>query len=244
MEKFDNFLGEFMTGDYFIIFLILILVVLLVLVLALVKTRTQYLEMLEKEEMMERKLAEQNHNIQAMVEEPKRETTVEVKPIVEIKEENDILNDFENLKATEKDDIIDENKPLIKQIDTENIKTYDDVIEEYENCEEEQAVISTEELEKRTKERMDSLGTTDNQIAIQKYEEEQEKKAIISYEQLVKNASNITLTYKEEPKLSKNREEPKVSKIEIKQKEITPVESYIKEDEFLKILKEFRLTLE
>ena len=43
---------------------------------------------------------------------------------------------------------------------------------------------------------MNSLGLNDNQVAIQKYEEEQEKKAIISYEQLVKNASNISLTYK------------------------------------------------
>ena len=55
--------------------------------------------------------------------------------------------------------------------------------------------LSTEELEKVARQRMENLGMNDNQVAIQKYEEEQEKKAIISYEQLLKNASNITLTY-------------------------------------------------
>ena len=76
---------------------------------------------------------------------------------------------------------------------------------------------------------------------IEKYEEEQEKKAIISYEQLVKNASNITLTYKEEE--PKKKDAPKVNKIEIEQKEVTPSENYVNEEEFLKILKEFRLNL-
>ena len=88
---------------------------------------------------------------------------------------------------------------------------------------------------------MNSLGLNDNQVAIQKYEEEQEKKAIISYEQLVKNASNISLTYKEEDIGSGA---PKVNKIEIQEKEVTPPENYLKEEEFLSILKEFRLSLE
>ena len=130
---------------------------------------------------------------------------------------------------------------LVKQIDVPNVKTYDDIIEEYENGEEENAVISTEELEKVTRQRMEDLGMNDNQVAIQKYEEEQEKKAIISYEQLLKNASNITLTYKEE----KNKKgAPKVNKIEVQEKEVTQAVSYVAEEEYLKILKEFRLSLE
>ena len=76
---------------------------------------------------------------------------------------------------------------------------------------------------------------------IKYYEEEQEKKAIISYEQLLKNASNITLTYKEE----KNKKgAPKVNKIEVQEKEVTQAVSYVAEEEYLKILKEFRLSLE
>lgn len=230
MEKFDQFMQNFMSGDFFLIFLVLMLVILLVLVLALVKTREQYLEMLEREQ----EYLNQNNNRRELPKETKKIET----PIVK---ENDILDDLDMLKATDEDDIIDENKPLIKQIDTSNIKTYESVIDEYELGEEENAVISTEELERKTKERMETLGTSDNQIAIQKYEEEQEKKAIISYEQLLKNASNITLTYKDE---RVDSDAPKINKIVIEEKEVTQVENYIKEEEYLKILKEFRLTLE
>lgn len=211
MENFDKFLESFMTGDYFLIFLVLMLIILMVLVLALIKTRNQYVEMVGSE----------NNN------QPKLNS-------------NDLLDDLDKLKALTKDDVIDENKPLIKQIDTRSVKKYEDVIDEYENFEEENAVISTEELERRTKERMEALGATDNQVAIQKYEEEQEKRAIISYEQLLKNASNITLNYKEE---SSTTGCPKVNKIEVQEKEVTQAESYLAEEEFLNILKEFRLSL-
>ena len=106
---------------------------------------------------------------------------------------------------------------------------------------EENAVISREELEKRAQERRDALGDTDNQIAIAQYEEEQEKKAIISYEQLLQNASNITLTYKEEE--NKKADAPKVTKVEVKEHEVTSPEVYLEQEEFLKILKEFRISL-
>ena len=236
MENFDKFLETFMTGDFFLIFLILMLIILLVLVLALVKTRSEYLEMVRREQAkidLESKFKKQ-------IEEQKKSTEVKKDEKV-IEEEPDILDELNNLMATSKEDMIDENKPLVKQIDVPNVKTYDDIIEEYENGEEENAVISTEELEKVRRKRMEDLGMNDNQVAIQKYEEEQEKKAIISYEQLLKNASNITLTYKEE----KNKKgAPKVNKIEVQEKEVTQAVSYVAEEEYLKILKEFRLSLE
>ena len=236
MENFDKFLETFMTGDFFLIFLILMLIILLVLVLALVKTRTEYLEIVRREQ----EKIDLESKFKKQVEEPKKVTNVK-KDEKLIEEEPDILDELNNLMATSKEDIIDENKPLVKQIDVPNVKTYDDIIEEYENGEEENAVISTEELEKVTRKRMEDLGMNDNQVAIQKYEEEQEKKAIISYEQLLKNASNITLTYKEE----KNKKgAPKVNKIEVQEKEVTQAVSYVAEEEYLKILKEFRLSLE
>lgn len=235
MENFDKFLETFMTGDFFLIFLILMLIILLVLVLALVKTRSEYLEMVRREQ----EKIDLESKFKKQVEEPKKVT--EVKKYEKVIEETDILDELNNLMATSKEDMIDENKPLVKQIDVPNVKTYDDIIEEYENGEEENAVISTEELEKVTRQRMEDLGMNDNQVAIQKYEEEQEKKAIISYEQLLKNASNITLTYKEE----KNKKgAPKVNKIEVQEKEVTQAVSYVAEEEYLKILKEFRLSLE
>lgn len=238
MENFDKFLETFMTGDFFLIFLILMLIILLVLVLALVKTRSEYLEMVRREQ--------EKIDLESKFKKPVQ--VEEVKPITEVKkeekvteEEPDLLDELNKLMATSKEDMIDENKPLVKQIDVPNVKTYDDIIEDYENGEEENAVISTEELEKVTRQRMEDLGMNDNQVAIQKYEEEQEKKAIISYEQLLKNASNITLTYKEE---TNKKGAPKVNKIEVQEKEVTQAVSYVAEEEYLKILKEFRLSLE
>lgn len=226
MRNIDMILDSFVNGDYFIVFLVVILVILLVLVLALIKTREDYNELLMKEE--------------------NRET----KPIINIEkedndilEEDDLMDDLESLmSSSDEEDKIDADKPLIKQVDLKNIKTYDDVIEEYQNIDEENAVISAEELEKKAKERLENLGSTENQEAIMKYEEEQEKKAIISYEQLLENASNITLSYKEEKNSKKGA--PKVNKVEVEQKEVTDSQMYIEEEEFLKILKEFRISLE
>lgn len=233
MKEFDNFLEVFMTGDYFLIFLVLMLIILIVLVLALVKTRNDYMEVIMREE---RKLDSPDF-LEDLTKENTSETKEKVKDIKPIEDDLDLL---ESLKAEFQEDVIDENKPLIKQIDVPNVMTYDNVINEYEDNEESNAVISTEELEKVTRDRMDTLGLNDNQAAIAKYEEEQEKKAIISYEQLLKNASNITLSYKKE-----NNEKgcPKINKIEVKEKEVTQAISYLEEEEFLKILKEFRLSL-
>lgn len=233
MKEFDNFLEVFMTGDYFLIFLVLMLIILIVLVLALVKTRNDYMEVIMREE---RKLDSPDF-LEDLTKENTSEAKEKVKDIKPIEDDLDLL---ESLKAEFQEDVIDENKPLIKQIDVPNVMTYDNVIDEYEDNEESNAVISTEELEKVTRDRMESLGLNDNQAAIAKYEEEQEKKAIISYEQLLKNASNITLSYKKE-----NNEKgcPKINKIEVKEKEVTQAISYLEEEEFLKILKEFRLSL-
>ncbi len=233
MKEFDNFLEVFMTGDYFLIFLVLMLIILIVLVLALVKTRNDYMEVIMREE---RKLDSPDF-LEDLTKENTSEAKEKVKDIKPIEDDLDLL---ESLKAEFQEDVIDENKPLIKQIDVPNVMTYDNVINEYEDNEESNAVISTEELEKVTRDRMDTLGLNDNQAAIAKYEEEQEKKAIISYEQLLKNASNITLSYKKE-----NNEKgcPKINKIEVKEKEVTQAISYLEEEEFLKILKEFRLSL-
>lgn len=231
MENFSDFMDLFMTGDYFIIFLVLMLIIFAVLIMALVKTRMQYLEIINAE-----KTKNEETSINDKIVNSKIDDSIE-----KIEDDGDILDDLDKLIAQTKEDTIKENEPLYTQVNIPQVKTYDDVINDYESSEEEEAVISSEELEKKTKERMNSLGLNDNQVAIQKYEEEQEKKAIISYEQLVKNASNISLTYKEEDIGSGA---PKVNKIEVKEKEVTPPENYLKEEEFLSILKEFRLSLE
>lgn len=217
----DGFIDTFINGDYFIIFLAIMFIILIVLIIALIKARGEYNELLEEK-----------NNI--IIDVPKEEV-VENKPL-NVPE----LDPLEDLLATSKNDMIDEETPLIKQIDVAQVRTYDDVIDEYESSEEENAVISTDELNKIAQQRINELGSNSNQVVIQKYEEEQENKAIISYEQLLKNASNISLTYKDE-KVKKGA--PKIQKIEIEQKEITPPENYLKEEEFLRILKDFRMTL-
>ena len=229
MNNIDKVIDAFVTGDYFVIFLILTVAILVVLVLALIKSRGEYNELLSYE-----------------LEKSKRKNVPNVIPDdSKIDTDNDsLIKDLEDLMVGTKEEAIDENKPLIKQIDLPIVKTYDDIIDEYEYNEEENAVISAEELEKRTKERQDAYGATDNQIAIQAYEEEQEKKAIISYEQLLKNAQNITLSYKEDNKEKvKDKDAPVITKVEVEKKEVVGTEIYLEEEEFLKILKDFRLSL-
>ena len=207
----DGFLDAFITGDYFLVFLALVLIILVVLIIALIKTREDYVTLLEEKENS--------------------------------RDQDDIISDtnlFDELLATNESDVVND-EPLIKQIYISIIKTYDDVINEYQFGEEENAIISAEELSKYTKKREEELGPNVNQVAIEKYEEEQENKAIISYEQLLKNAANISLSYKEEKHEGGS---PKVNKIEVHSKEVTGAECYLAEEEFLKILKEFRIKLE
>ena len=230
MNKVDRVIDAFVTGDYFIVFLVIVLCILLVLVLALIKSREEYNELLKE-------IQKDDDNNQMLA----SSNTQKDEEDEEDEETQDLMDDLKGLMASSKEDEIDADKPLIKQVDLKNIKTYHDEINDYQDLEEENAVITTEELEKKAKERREALGTTENQAMIDKYEEEQEKKAIISYEQLVKNASNITLSYKEEEFKDKNA--PKVNKVEYEQKEISGAELYLEEEEFLKILKEFRISL-
>lgn len=220
-NNIDKVIDSFVNGDYFIIFLVLTLIILIILVLALIKSREDYNELLLKGETKKKNNATQG---------------------ISSSNEEDFMGDLRSLMASSKEDMIDADKPLIKQVDIKGIKTYDDEIDEYELSEEDNAVISAEELEQKAKERKETLGLSENQEVIAKYEEEQEKKAIISYEQLLKNASNITLSYKEEGQKIKGA--PRINKIELEQKEVTPSENYLKEEEFLKILKEFRISIQ
>ena len=219
MNNIDKVIDAFVAGDYFVIFLVLTLAILVVLVLALIKSRGEYNELLSYE-----------------LDKNKRRELDEVD-----EQNNSLINDLENLMTNKEEDKFDKNAPLIKQINIPSVKTYDDEIEDYENSEEENAVISAEELERRAKERLDALGESENQAVIAAYEEEQEKKAIISYEQLLKNASNISVSYKEEERKEKGA--PIVNKVEVEEKEVTGTEIYLEEEEFLKILKEFRTSL-
>ena len=233
MTNVDTVLDTLVNGNYFIVFLLLMFIILIVLVLCLIKSREEYNELL-------RYTTREDYLDNPPVDEKTSSKEMEVFESMK-EDEFDIFSDFDSLKATSEDDIIDENKPLIKQIDIPKIKTYDDVINEYEMNEEECAVISASELERVKKDRMNELGVSDNRQIIEKYEEDQEKKAIISYEQLLKNAQNITLSYVEDEK--KEEDAPRINKIEVTQKEVSEPENFLEQEQYLKILKEFRLSL-
>ena len=243
MTNIDTVLDTLVNGNYFIVFLLLMFIILIVLVLCLIKSREEYNELLNyklKEDYLEK---EKENDIIAYQKEVIKEELEDnlMSENITNSLEDDLFGDFDALKATSEEDVMDENAPLIKQIDIPKLKTYNDIIEEYEMNEEECAVISAEELEEKAKARREALGVSENRQLIEKYEEDQENKAIISYEQLVKNASNITLSYVEEEK--KEPEAPKINKIQVTKREVSEAENYLEQEQYLKILKEFRLSL-
>ena len=230
MSNIMSFVNTFVTEDYFIIFLIIMLLILIVLIMALIKTRNQYYEELGSKFSLEDELlkrmgdTDENINIAKEV----------------LNDDAEVLNEsVQNNDAINKDDLVMNSTNKSDEVKENNTNFYS-LIDNYENNEEENAVISTDELERRKQEKFDELGVSDNEAMIQKYEEEQEKKAIISYEQLLRNAANISISYTEE-----KREDgaPKVNKIEVEKKDVTEAQSYIEEEQFLKILKDFRTSL-
>ena len=96
MKNVDKVIEAFVNGDYFIIFLVIVLVILLVLVLALIKSREDYNELLNSEQKKDDDIIGQ---------------------MDKTRDEEDLMSDLTSLMAETKDDEIDANKPLIKQID-------------------------------------------------------------------------------------------------------------------------------
>lgn len=230
MSNIMSFVNTFVTEDYFIIFLIIMLLILIVLIMALIKTRNQYYEELGSKFSLEDELLKHMGDTDENINIAKEVLNDDSKVLNESSQNNDAIN---------KDDLVMNSTNKSDEVKEDNTNFYS-LIDNYENNEEENAVISTDELERRKQEKFDELGVSDNEAMIQKYEEEQEKKAIISYEQLLRNAANISISYTEE-----KREDgaPKVNKIEVEKKDVTEAQSYIEEEQFLKILKDFRTSL-
>lgn len=198
--------------------------------MALIKTRNQYYEELGSKFSLEDELLKRMGDTDENINIAKEVLNDDSKVLNESSQNNDAIN---------KDDLVMNSTNKSDEVKEDNTNFYS-LIDNYENNEEENAVISTDELERRKQEKFDELGVSDNEAMIQKYEEEQEKKAIISYEQLLRNAANISISYTEE-----KREDgaPKVNKIEVEKKDVTEAQSYIEEEQFLKILKDFRTNL-
>lgn len=160
-------------------------------------------------------------------------------------------NEDEIFKVNSTDKEINEDIKPIKQIKQERFnfeeepkvedKKYD-YIKSYEDEQEEMAIISASELERRIKEMKDNNEYETHEKRIEEYEEEQENKAIISYEELLRRASMNTISYESE----ENVGGIKIGKVDTNKIETyseTNDKPYYKEEAFLQSLKEFRRAL-
>ena len=160
-------------------------------------------------------------------------------------------NEEEIFKVNSTDKEMNEDIKPIKQIKQEKFnfeeepkvedKKYD-YIKSYEDEQEEMAIISASELERRIKEMKDNNEYETHEKRIEEYEEEQENKAIISYEELLRRASMNTISYESE----ENVGGIKIGKVDTNKIETyseTNDKPYYKEETFLQSLKEFRRAL-
>lgn len=160
-------------------------------------------------------------------------------------------NEEEIFKVNSTDKEMNEDIKPIKQIKQERFnfeeepkvedKKYD-YIKSYEDEQEEMAIISASELERRIKEMKGNNEYETHEKRIEEYEEEQENKAIISYEELLRRASMNTISYESE----ENVGGIKIGKVDTNKIETyseTNDKPYYKEEAFLQSLKEFRRAL-
>ena len=83
MENFNEFMEIFMTGDYFLVFLVLMLMIFVVLIMALIKTRMQYLEIVNMEKNKPKEISINDKVVKSKVDDN----------IEKIDEDSDILDD-------------------------------------------------------------------------------------------------------------------------------------------------------
>lgn len=165
------------------------------------------------------------------------------------KEVDDLVNEefvFSSSLEEEKEPVNSSPLRHIEQsrfnFEAEDINAGIDSIKNYEKEQEESAIISASELEKRLKEMRLNGQMESHEKEIQKYEEEQETKAIISYEELLERASQGSISYESEENIGGL----KVSKVDTSQiesySEIND-KPYYREEAFLEAMKEFRRAL-
>ncbi len=215
MDQIINFLYVFFNGDFFVVIIVALILILAVVLFGLIKTQREYEKLLSEKENEEKSTNEKVELLEKEIEEPIKEDLV-----------------VEN----KTDEVLEEKvEPILEIEETKEINP----IEAYELDEEANAVISTKDLENIEKERNELYGVENNAKLIEEYETEQENKAIISYSELLKNANSLELEFIEKPK--EDEDAPVVKQVEVKQS--FKGVAYTAEEEYLKILKEFRNNL-
>lgn len=224
MDTFMDFVYKLATGNFFIIFIAIILfVVLLTAIYAI---------------CLERKISKKIDKLLEFNEQQELKS---------LQEEDSKSMSISNIQDIDETSIKEE---TIQEYSTGEVPSYEDdtqlessrekLISDYEQEQEEIAIISTQELEEKLDELKSNATDGELHLDIQKYEEEQEQKAIISYEELkeraCENILNVTDT---------DAEGIKVSSIDVYNVNEEPKKRnpYGYEEDFLKALKDFRASL-
>ena len=225
MSNWNDFVEIVLHGEYFIIFIAVLMIIIASIIIYLIKLQitssfNEYDEE-EQEEVKEKKEIEKPILVQSQFNFNNEEL-----------DNNEIVASVDVLEKTQ------ELKEIVEDISKIENKEYEH-IEQYEKEQEENAIISYEELSQRKSDIETGKIVLDDETT-KNYEEEQEEKAIISYEELLEKASGTVLASKDEsvPGIKITRVAP-VNKGE--SLEIT--RPYYKEEKFLRTLKEFRASL-
>ena len=231
MSNWEKFVDIILNSNYFIVFIAILMVIIMLVILYLVKLQIDSAFGEEKVETLQKEDTKAPKIIQ-IVDEKKEDKPIYIQSKFNFSEnlENDKFLGTEDLliKTQEMKNIVED----VKNAEKENN------INRYEKEQEEQAIISYEELSQRKKDIEKGLYSLESSV-IDEYEEEQEKKAIISYDELLEKAGNTILTY-EDTKI----EGLNISKVDTVEKNNGIVnKDYKYEEEFLRALKEFRRAL-
>ena len=228
MNSWNDFVEIVLQGECFIIFIAVLMIIIASIIIYLIKLQiTSSFNEYDEEDQEEVKEVEEKKEIE--------------KPILVQSQFNFNNEELDNNEFVVSDDVLEktqELKEIVEDISKIENKEYEH-IEQYEKEQEENAIISYEELSQRKSDIETGKIVLDDETT-KNYEEEQEEKAIISYEELLEKASGTVLASKDEsvPGIKITRVAP-VNKGE--SLEIT--RPYYKEEEFLRTLKEFRASL-
>ena len=215
-ESLNNFINLLIKGDFLLVLLVIMILVIISVIFYLVKlelSQRDYLEDTDEEGMVEESI---NNTINTQIKEPINETIHEIKT---------------------------EEPRQVVQLKMEEKKTDDvfDMVQNYEDEQEEVAIISADELDSRLKNMKETGEVNLHEKEIERYENEQEEKAIISYEELLKRASTGVINYESHEDIGGIR----VSKVDFDKSQTITIDDrpYAREENFLEALKEFRRSL-
>ena len=226
-EAIDNFVKILVKGDFLLV--LFVVMVILVIIFLIYLAKLLFSGKYNDEDI------DLSNDIDEFIENTKElpSLKIEEEPVQEAKEV--IKEEPTPRKVVQMPIVFDEEKQ--EEISEDTLKSE---INNFENEQEEVAIISAEELDARIKQ-MQATGEMDeHEREIERYEAEQEDKAVISYDELIKRASTGVVNYETEKDLGGIR----ISKVDFdKAKTVTLDNRYAKEEAFLEALKEFRRAL-